>query len=80
MNTNSDTLYALIKVMENNGIYFYSEYNLDEEIELNSLTFIALIADIETEFEIIVSDEVLMNPPKTVKDFLNIIVRGRGVL
>ena len=63
----------LEKLLNESGIQFDRE-KLDESLELDSLHYISIICEIENEFEIEVSDEVLLeNKLESFNDFIKLI-------
>lgn len=50
---------TLYEVLNNNGIFF-DEDSLDQSLEMDSLTFVTLIVDIENSFGIIYPQEYMV--------------------
>lgn len=48
----------LFSLLNNNGIFF-DEENLDQHLEMDSMTFVTLIVDIENSFGITYPDELM---------------------
>jgi len=63
----------LKNILNESGIEFDTN-NLDESLELDSLHYISIICEIENEFDITISDEILVeNQLASFNDFLKLI-------
>lgn len=61
------------KIFEQNGILIYEEEGI-EKLELDSLQFVSSIADLETQFNIQIPDELLNDENlNSMQDFCKII-------
>lgn len=66
----------VISVFQENGIYMYNDK--DDDLDIDSITFISLIVFIEKRFNIIIPDEMLIESPKTYNQFSEFISRAIG--
>lgn len=60
----------VIDIMEQNGIFYEEEDDEDSAFEMDSLTFMSIIIDIEEAFEIKIPEEVLGIDYKKYSDFV----------
>ncbi len=61
------------KIFEQNGVLIYEEEGI-EKLELDSLQFVSSIADLETQFNILIPDELLNDENlNSMQDFCKII-------
>ena len=70
----SQNIYKKIKkIFEQNGVLIYEEEGI-EKLELDSLQFVSSIADLETQFNILIPDELLNDENlNSMQDFCKII-------
>lgn len=66
---------VLINVMEENGVYFFEDL-MDEELDIDSLTFISIIVGIEEKLNIEIDNKLLIEYPKTYNDFIIFIEKA----
>ncbi len=60
----------IIKILEENGMYLSGE--MDEELDMDSLTFISIIVCLEQQLNICFPDDLLlMEKYATLNDFIN---------
>lgn len=62
----------IVDILSENGIYV-NEDDYDEDLGLDSLSYISMIVDIEKIFRISVPDEYLALQPKTVNEFVTLV-------
>ncbi len=61
------------KIFEQNGVFIYEEEGI-EKLELDSLQFVSSIADLETQFNILIPDELLNDENlNSMQDFCKVI-------
>lgn len=60
----------VIEIMEQNGIFYDEEDEEDSTFEMDSLTFMSIIIDIEETFEIKIPEEVLGINYEKYSDFV----------
>lgn len=68
----------LKEAMEENGVYFF-ENLMDEELDIDSLTFISIIVSIEEKLNIEIDNELLIEYPKTYNDFVQFAQKALGL-
>ncbi len=74
---------SINRLLEDNGILFFPEAP-DAPLEMDSLTFISLIVDIENTYDISIPPEEISFPPNTYAGLYQYIIKildrssGRG--
>lgn len=69
--TKIDLRKPLLDVMQENGIYCSGQEK--EPIEMDSLTYMSVLSTIEQELCVRIPDEMLLTPPESFEDFLEMV-------
>lgn len=69
-----DLIKSIVEILENNGVYISLEH-YKEPLNMDSLTYVTCIVDLENRFKIEFDDEELIIEKLSLEDFERIILK-----